>query len=89
MDDNGGNCVPPFKGAVPCKPSTSGSLSFDTAALPDGAHAFLLVITDPTGANAAAYGPVQVRTLNQTAGLRSDRRFRRFARIRADQGLSP
>ena len=31
-----GNCVPPFKGAVPCKPSASGTLSFNTAALPDG-----------------------------------------------------
>ena len=67
VDANGGNCVPPFKGAVPCKPSTSGTLSFDTSALADGAHALRLVVTDPTGTNSAAYGPVQVRTLNQTA----------------------
>jgi hypothetical protein len=67
IDANGGNCVKPFKGAVPCKPSASGTLSFDTAQLADGAHTFLLVITDPTEGNAAAYGPVQVRTQNQTA----------------------
>jgi hypothetical protein len=67
VDPNGGNCVPPFRGAVPCKPSTSGTLSFDTTALNDGAHALRLVVTDPTGTNTAAYGPVQVRTLNQTA----------------------
>ena len=34
VDANGGNCVPPFKGAVPCKPSTSGTLSFDTSRCP-------------------------------------------------------
>jgi hypothetical protein len=67
VDDNGGRCVPPFRGAVPCKPSTSGTLVFDTSKLPDGAHALRLVVVDPTGTNSAAYGPVQVRTLNQTA----------------------
>ena len=61
------HCVPPFKGAVPCKPSASGTLSFDTAALPDGSHALRLVVTDPTGTNSASYGPVQVRTHNQMA----------------------
>ena len=59
--------MPPFTGAVPCKPSASGTLSFNTAALPDGSHAFRLVITDATGTNSASYGPVQVRTQNQIA----------------------
>jgi hypothetical protein len=67
IDANGGHCVPPFTGAVPCKPSAGGTLSYDTAGLPDGTHAFRLVITDPTGTNSASYGPVQVRTQNQTA----------------------
>jgi hypothetical protein len=67
IDDNGGNCVPPFKGAVPCKPSASGTLSYDTGGLPDGSHAFRLVITDATGTNSASFGPVQVRTQNQIA----------------------
>ena len=67
IDDNGGHCVPPFTGAVPCKPSASGTLSYDTAGLPDGSHSFRLVITDATGTNSASYGPVQVRTQNQTA----------------------
>jgi hypothetical protein len=67
IDRNGGDCVPPFKGAVPCKPSASGTLSFDTATLADGAHAFRLEITDPTGTNSVSYGPVQVRTQNETA----------------------
>jgi hypothetical protein len=67
VDDNGGRCRPPFTGAVPCKPSASGTLSFDTATLPDGSHSFRLVITDPTQTNSASFGPVQVRTQNQTA----------------------
>jgi hypothetical protein len=67
IDDNGGDCVPPFKGAVPCKPSASGTLSYDTGGLPDGSHSFRLVITDATGTNSASFGPVQVRTQNQIA----------------------
>jgi hypothetical protein len=67
VDPNDGRCVPPFTGAIPCKLAASGSLSFDTAALPDGNHAFRLVVTDATGVNAVAYGPVQVRTQNQLA----------------------
>ena len=67
IDDNDGDCVPPFRGAVPCKPSASGTLSYNTAGLPDGAHSFRLVITDATGTNSASFGPVQVRTQNQIA----------------------
>ena len=40
----------------------AATLSFDTAALPDGSHSLRLVITDATGTNSASYGPVQVRT---------------------------
>jgi hypothetical protein len=67
VDENGGRCRQPFTGAVPCKLSASGTLSFDTARLPDGVHALRLVVTDATGTNATAYGPVQVRTQNQAA----------------------
>ena len=67
IDGNDGRCVPPFAGAVPCKPSASGTLSYDTAGLADGAHSFRLVITDATGTNSASYGPLQVRTQNQIA----------------------
>ena len=38
VDDNGGRCRQPFLSPVPCKNSASGTLSFDTAALPDGQH---------------------------------------------------
>ena len=67
VDTNAGRCVKPFTGAVPCKLSASGSLSFNTASLPDGGHALRLVVTDATGTNSAAYGPIQVRTENRGA----------------------
>ena len=65
VDDNGGRCVKPFKEVVPCRASVAGSLSFDTATLPDGPHAVRLVVTDATETNSVSYGPVQVTTSNQ------------------------
>src|SRR4051812_27395791 len=67
VDDNDGRCVKPFKDLVPCRGSAAGSLSFDTATLPDGPHAIRLVVTDATETNSVAYGPVQVTTSNQSA----------------------
>jgi hypothetical protein len=65
VDQNNGRCRKPFTGAVPCKLSASGTLSYDTSALADGQHAVRLVVTDATGTNAAVYGPVQITTANQ------------------------
>jgi hypothetical protein len=66
IDENGGRCRIPFTGAVPCKLSGSGTLSYDTSALPDGQHSIRLIVTDATGTNAAVYGPVSITTENQT-----------------------
>ena len=83
IDDNGGHCVPPFTGAVPCKPSASGTLSYNTAALPDGSHSFRLVITDRDRdqqrvlrAGAGAHR----RTRSRSATRRSRPARRRFSR---------
>jgi hypothetical protein len=67
VDINSGRCVKPFKDLVPCRASAAGSISFDTATLPDGPHAVRLVVTDATETNTVAYGPVQVTTSNQSA----------------------
>jgi hypothetical protein len=67
VDANGGRCVKPFKDFAPCRASASGSLSFDTSTVPDGAHSVRLVVTDATETNAVAYGPVQVTTSNQSS----------------------
>jgi hypothetical protein len=67
IDDNGGRCREPFLYPVPCKNVASGTLSFDTAALPDGQHSIRLTLTDVTKTNAVSFGPVQVTTSNQSA----------------------
>jgi hypothetical protein len=67
VDDNGGRCREPFLYPVPCKNAASGTLSFDTGALPDGQHSLRLVLTDVTKTNSVSYGPVQVTTSNQSA----------------------
>jgi hypothetical protein len=66
IDENGGRCRVPFTGAVPCKLSGSGTIDYDTAALPDGQHSIRLIVTDATGTNAAIHGPVRITTANQT-----------------------
>jgi hypothetical protein len=67
VDGNNGKCAKPFTAVVPCRTNASGSLSVNTAALPDGVHSMRLVVTDATETNSASYGPVQVRTANQAA----------------------
>ena len=67
VDANGGRCAKPFVVVVPCRANASGSISLNTATLPDGVHAISLVVTDATETNAAVYGPVQVRTANTAA----------------------
>ena len=63
---NLGACTPPFVKAVPCKPDAAGTLSLDTSALPDGGHLIRVLLTDATGPNLTAYGPVRITTQNGT-----------------------
>jgi hypothetical protein len=67
VDGNNGRCAKPFTAVVPCRTNASGTLSLNTATLPDGVHSMRLVVTDATETNAASYGPVQVRTANTAA----------------------
>jgi hypothetical protein len=64
VDTNGGRCAKPFASFAPCRASASGSISYDTAKLADGAHSARLLVTDATETNAVAYGPVQITTSN-------------------------
>jgi hypothetical protein len=68
VDDNGGDCREPFTTPVPCRLSASGTIALDTASLPDGVHSVRLLVTDATGTNAVAYGPVRITTRNQAPG---------------------
>jgi hypothetical protein len=64
LDSNGGRCNQPFVVRVPCKLSAKGTLSVDTATLTDGAHQLRLLVTDATGTNTAAWGPVTITAEN-------------------------
>lgn len=69
VDTNGGKCVrypvgDGFAYAVPCKQSASGSVSFDTASLADGAHEVVLEVTDATDSNKVAAGPWSITVDN-------------------------
>jgi hypothetical protein len=66
VDGNGGRCAKPFRYLVPCRTTASGSVSFDTATLPDGPHTIRLLVYDATETNSVSYGPVQVTTANQS-----------------------
>jgi hypothetical protein len=66
VDPNGGRCREPFTAPVPCRLTASGSIALDTATLADGVHSVRLVVTDATGTNAVAYGPVEITTRNQS-----------------------
>ena len=84
VDSNGGRCAKPFRYLVPCRSTASGSVSVDTARLADGVHSIRLVVTDATETNSVAYGPVQVRTANQSLACIPARRptWPRFASTR-------
>lgn len=43
-----------FSKAAPCRPSVAGTMTFDTSALPDGAHTLELRVLDATDTNKAA-----------------------------------
>ncbi len=64
LDENGGLCHQPFTTVAPCKQSATGSVSFDTAQLADGAHSLKILVTDATGTNIASWGPVTINTYN-------------------------
>jgi hypothetical protein len=66
LDANGGLCRPPYTVSVPCKLSASGTVGFDTRAVPDGTHSLRILVTDATGTNSAAWGPITIRTANAT-----------------------
>jgi hypothetical protein len=70
IDDNGGKCRKPFTSRVPCKAgaTAAGTISLDTAVLPDGPHNVRLLVQDATGTNAIPYGPVSITTRNSVPG---------------------
>lgn len=70
IDSNGGQCRAPFTVALPCKPSASGTVALDTSRLADGAHSLRILVTDVTGTNMAAWGPISIRTANRNCNPR-------------------
>jgi hypothetical protein len=69
IDENEGRCRKPFVHPVPCKTaSTAGTISLDTAILPDGPHNVRLLVQDATGTNEIPYGPVSITTRNSVPG---------------------
>jgi hypothetical protein len=70
IDDNGGKCRKPFVARVPCKAgaSAAGTISLDTAILPDGPHNVRLLVQDATGTNEIPYGPFSITTRNSVPG---------------------
>ena len=67
VDSNGGRCRRPFTTPVPCRGSAAGTISLDTATLADGAHSVRLIVSDATGSNRVAFGPVPIATRNHAA----------------------
>lgn len=64
VDDRNGDCVQPFAQPVPCKLVGGGTLTWNTATVPDGPHRVRLLVYDATGVNAASFGPVDVSVRN-------------------------
>ncbi len=64
LDPNGGRCHEPFTSRLPCKLAARGTIPVNTAAVPDGPHALRVLVTDVTGTNVAAWGPVPLWTEN-------------------------
>ena len=65
--EQGLGCAPPYTRVVPCRPSASGTLGWDTRSVPNGSHQVRLVVFDATGTNQAAAGPFAVRVRNRGA----------------------
>jgi 5-hydroxyisourate hydrolase-like protein (transthyretin family) len=66
VDDNDGHCRDPFVVAQPCKSEVRGTATFNTALVPDGRHRLRLLVTDATGTNSTAWGPINITTANGT-----------------------
>jgi hypothetical protein len=64
LDENGGLCKQPFVAVQPCKSSVTGSISLDTNRFSDGAHSLRVLVSDATGTNVTAWGPVTIYTDN-------------------------
>jgi hypothetical protein len=77
VDTAGGHCVPidppgstpalRFAWTVPCQLSASGTLAFDTSALPDGAHSATVTVSDAAG-NVATVWSGTIHTDNAPQG---------------------
>ena len=63
----GADCAPPYTRAAPCKPNASGTLSWDTRTVANGAHQVRLLVYDATGTNHVAAGPFAVDVRNRDA----------------------
>jgi hypothetical protein len=57
-------CSMPFTATVPCKKAASGTVTLDTASLPDGAHSVRVLVWDATRSNSAVLGPFAITTAN-------------------------
>jgi hypothetical protein len=63
VTDQPGTCKAPYTVSVPCPLATSGTLSFDTASVPDGDHQVRVLLTDAAG-NVTPSAPTAIRTFN-------------------------
>ena len=70
IDDNAGHCREPYTLPQPCKLEARGAVGLNTAALSDGRHRLRLLVTDATGTNATAWGPIMIRTANRSCDPR-------------------
>lgn len=68
LDENDGRCRKPFTYLVPCKKTAAGTVSIDTATLPDGPHSVRLLVSDASETNQIAFGPVTINTRNLVRG---------------------
>jgi hypothetical protein len=66
-DANGGRCAEPFVALKPCRETAAGTIALDTARIPNGRHDVRLLVTDATGANRTAVGPVAI-TVDNSGG---------------------
>jgi hypothetical protein len=64
LDSNDGRCRPPYTSVVPCRSQATGTLAVNTWKVPNGEHELVLRVTDATGTNSAAWGPLPVRIAN-------------------------
>jgi 5-hydroxyisourate hydrolase-like protein (transthyretin family) len=66
LGDSAGSCREPYTTRVPCPTTASGTLTLDTAQLPDGVHRLRVLATDAAG-NTSAWGPATFSSDNSQA----------------------